>query len=665
MTARAQDAINLGTGQILESQWAAIGPFTHGFGCNTAPENLLQNHIAPSHIGCVEAMIGDEIEYDELDAATDGYTGPLGPGGMPVWQAVNDGNEDGFINLNNALQNADDVMAWLVTYVENISDDDLEVTLCFGSDDNGQIWVDDEMVHSTMVCRGSSGCQDRPTAILTPGIHAIKMASWDRGGGWNCNLAIQDIGGLPIMPEDDLIEWLGPDLPDDYETPECPPPPQLAVRDLACVREGGDIVVTWTVPESNDPDFGIAISVNGEQIDDVDGDAEEYVVAAGDLAGIDFAQICVQPESSFLPACCGVLLGSEVYINAGGPQYEDFIGRIWQEDTTANPNAFLTSPNTNNATNNLAPNMDADEFLAEVAIDPILFNTERWSNGPVEYTVSGLNEDATYIVALFFMEHCCSNDCLSLEIGADPCDTIAFDPFERPIEVNDEPPAIDAQFASGACRVFDIYINGELAVDQFCKSTFAACLAEVPPGAPSYGIAMSVAFEEVEVVDGAITVLINDLGGGNPPENASIKALAIVESGGAPARERDCEDGVDNDDDGMTDCEDSDCEGTEPCLETGINFLRGDCNGDTRVIGQVADAVFLLNFNFTGGTVPPCMAACDADANGRVAGTVTDSIFLLNFNFLGGPGPIEPFPECAASTLESDIALGCETESCP
>jgi subtilisin family serine protease len=87
-------------------------------------------------------------------------------------------------------------------------------------------------------------------------------------------------------------------------------------------------------------------------------------------------------------------------------------------------------------------------------------------------------------------------------------------------------------------------------------------------------------------------------------------------------------------------------------------FIRGDCNGDGQVTGQVTDAVFLLNFNFLGGAEPPCLAACDANGDGRVIGQVTDAVFLLNFNFLGGPRPPAPFPACGPGN-PLDALLGC------
>ena len=91
-------------------------------------------------------------------------------------------------------------------------------------------------------------------------------------------------------------------------------------------------------------------------------------------------------------------------------------------------------------------------------------------------------------------------------------------------------------------------------------------------------------------------------------------------------------------------------------------FLRGDCNGDGEVSGSVADALFLLRYNFLGGDPPPCLAACDADSNRSVLGSVVDAVYLLQFAFLGGPPPGAPFPDCGES--EPTVrALGCRALS--
>ncbi|MFP6737182.1 MAG: glycoside hydrolase family 18 protein [Planctomycetota bacterium] len=87
-------------------------------------------------------------------------------------------------------------------------------------------------------------------------------------------------------------------------------------------------------------------------------------------------------------------------------------------------------------------------------------------------------------------------------------------------------------------------------------------------------------------------------------------------------------------------------------------FIRGDCNTDAMI--DLTDAVYLLNYNFTGGPAPACAAACDADGDGQINGTVTDALYLLSFSFLGGAPPPAPFPACATAGRPSDEALGCE-----
>ena len=97
-------------------------------------------------------------------------------------------------------------------------------------------------------------------------------------------------------------------------------------------------------------------------------------------------------------------------------------------------------------------------------------------------------------------------------------------------------------------------------------------------------------------------------------------------------------------------------------------FIRGDCNGDGMVTGQVTDAVFLLNFNFLGGNPPPCAAACDINQDGMFTGQVTDAVYILTHNFLAGPAPPAPFPKCGLSAVQSDKDLGCATPTttnCP
>ena len=92
-------------------------------------------------------------------------------------------------------------------------------------------------------------------------------------------------------------------------------------------------------------------------------------------------------------------------------------------------------------------------------------------------------------------------------------------------------------------------------------------------------------------------------------------------------------------------------------------FIRGDCDGNGVVGGSPTEAVIGLSHTFRGGAAPPCLAACDAEANGSLG--ITDYVRILRFSFASGEPPDAPFPDCVTSNQEGDLALGCQTPFCP
>jgi hypothetical protein len=64
-------------------------------------------------------------------------------------------------------------------------------------------------------------------------------------------------------------------------------------------------------------------------------------------------------------------------------------------------------------------------------------------------------------------------------------------------------------------------------------------------------------------------------------------------------------------------------------------FLCGDSDGNETI--SVADAVYIINYVFSGGPAPYPIESGDANADGDV--TVADAAYLINHIFKGGPEP--------------------------
>lgn len=93
---------------------------------------------------------------------------------------------------------------------------------------------------------------------------------------------------------------------------------------------------------------------------------------------------------------------------------------------------------------------------------------------------------------------------------------------------------------------------------------------------------------------------------------------------------------------------------TLPGPPPGRRFVRGDGNGDGLI--NLTDAVFILNYLFSGGPAPPCLDAADVDDTGVDQPTITDPIRVLGWLFLGGAGPPAPAPS-ATAYLKADCGV--------
>jgi hypothetical protein len=63
--------------------------------------------------------------------------------------------------------------------------------------------------------------------------------------------------------------------------------------------------------------------------------------------------------------------------------------------------------------------------------------------------------------------------------------------------------------------------------------------------------------------------------------------------------------------------------------------------------------VFLLAALYTGGPVPECQKAADADDSGVL--DITDAVYELGFLFLGGAAPPAPFPDAGVDPTDDSL----------
>ena len=74
----------------------------------------------------------------------------------------------------------------------------------------------------------------------------------------------------------------------------------------------------------------------------------------------------------------------------------------------------------------------------------------------------------------------------------------------------------------------------------------------------------------------------------------------------------------------------------EHCSCSPSTFIRGDVNGDGKVLAEPTDIIYYANWAFLGHAPPPCLAAADANGDRFVGGTTDDMIYCR------GPRTLDP-----------------------
>ncbi len=604
-------------GRIVGEAFLIAGPFAQPFGCNPSPNSLLANFIAPDRIDCAYPGPGDELDYDPALAASTGYFGPEADG-VPTWRPFDDGSpQDGDQDLAADVGGSitGNAVSWLVTYVEYSGAGPVDIDVCLGSDDSGQVWIDDRLVISESICRGRGDCDTRGQVTLDPGVHRIAAAAWQGVGGWGLRLTLVDPFEGPILDDDQLFpDWIfhGTTRPGDF-----PPCEVLApVTITTCGRdELGDIEVAW---ENEALAEEISITVDGEVVDVLSGDATEALIAAAD---IPFAEerltVCVE-NGATPPACC-VIGPAPALVN-----HWDFDGTLEDQigdndglyvGFAAEPvfvEGFDGEPEGAVLFNGVDEHVQVtrsiqDEFTVSLWIrtDVTQVNVGGQffqGSGLVYADVPGVNDDFGVSV---------NGDFLGFGIGR-PDQTVQSTTPVTDGEWNLVTTVRDIDDAGGV-SVLRVYVNGVL------EGTIDA-----HPNVSSLDAAANITIGSNVVDSRFYTGAVDDLRLFNYP--LSDEEVAALFSG-------------------------------EP--DTTL-FLRGDTTQDG--VLNITDAVKIFGILFLGDPDIACQEAKDVNNDGDI--NITDGIRILGFLFLGQPAPEAPGHEsCGADPDDPGSAadLGCES----
>lgn len=113
------------------------------------------------------------------------------------WMPYRLENPSGVIDLLAAVARQSNCGVY--TYAEVISDEEREVLLKVGSDDDIFVWVNGELVHKNIVNRPCAPDQDSVKVKLRAGVNRILCKVLNGGGEWGLCMRITDLDGNPIQ----------------------------------------------------------------------------------------------------------------------------------------------------------------------------------------------------------------------------------------------------------------------------------------------------------------------------------------------------------------------------------------------------------------------------------------------------------------------------------
>ncbi|MEE3053763.1 MAG: lamin tail domain-containing protein [Planctomycetota bacterium] len=185
--------------------WLVLGPYT-GASCDLGDSVIRADWLREAGGGTrrqtdMDWRAGDVVNTSFASARSTGLH-RNSPTNTPTVEEYNSFGDT--IDFNESVWPPDpeNVMGYAFTYVDNVTNSNLGVTIGCASDDAIAVMINGSHVHVNDACRGvgnSGQVQDTASATLRPGKNLVTVKVFENGGGWSFRLRFQQrLGGAPI-----------------------------------------------------------------------------------------------------------------------------------------------------------------------------------------------------------------------------------------------------------------------------------------------------------------------------------------------------------------------------------------------------------------------------------------------------------------------------------
>jgi len=182
------------------TNWLLLGPYGDNDLCEGSDRNL--DWLAGGGV-YEDDLYWEENQRVNTEYGTRSVADRLHPNGgtVPIIRKFN--SFSGAVDLNAFWNNPDYVMAYAMVYVDNVTQDPINVDVGVASDAGIAVLFNGEYIIDVGACRAlAPGVVDRGQAVLDVGKNLIMAKVFEGGGGWGFRLRLEERGsGVPITSD--------------------------------------------------------------------------------------------------------------------------------------------------------------------------------------------------------------------------------------------------------------------------------------------------------------------------------------------------------------------------------------------------------------------------------------------------------------------------------